>query len=208
MASHRAYARRHRLDYRLVAWWPPLVRDASVTAWAKLPLLRRALAQREWVMAIDVDCLVTDQTPAFPAVEQDDRSLYMARGHSGRFNSGVIIARRDRRVLCLLDDMIAASDVPLPKEDQAPWENGVVIHYTHGRSFVGELDRRWNNTVAPTDGDYVRHWTGPMRARRAVTPLEHVAGAVLDRSVKRLRVPDGADAGGRSVQLADRVCLR
>jgi hypothetical protein len=208
VASHRAYARRHRLDYRLIAWRPPLVRDASLTAWAKLPLLRRALAEREWVMAIDVDCLVTDQAPAFPAVERDDRSLYMTKGHSGRFNSGVIIARHDLRVLGLLDDMIASSDAPLPKEDDAPWENGVVIHYTRGRSFVSELDRRWNNNIAPTDSDYVRHFTGPMRAHRVVTPLERVAGAVLDRSVKRLIVPDGADPGGRSAALADRIGLR
>ena len=184
------------------------MRDASVTAWAKLPLLRQALGRREWVMVIDVDCLVTEQAPAFPEVEQDDRSLYMARGHSGRFNSGVIIGRRDVRVLDLLDEMVAASDAPLPASDQAPWENGVVIHYTHGRSFVGELGRRWNNTIAPTQGDYVRHWTGPMRAQRVVTPLERAAGAALDRSVKRLRVPDGADPGGRSVRLADRVRLR
>lgn len=166
IATHKAYAQAHGYDFLAISK-PGFCSLGMECAWLKLCLLQRALQLGyHRVLFVDADASISPDTPPLDACFQPDKSLYMARGYSGRFNSGVIIACRQAELMVDLERLIAAPHSPIPEEDQVGWgENGHLINLARQRNYVGELDGRWNNNYRPDLADFIRHYSaGPMRA--------------------------------------------
>jgi len=89
----------------------------------------------------------------------------MAYGHSGRLNSGVVMARQSDRSLAFFRAIIADCEGAVPSEDIAPYENGHVIKHGKADPVVGIIERRWNNTADPELDDPIRYFMGPMAIR-------------------------------------------
>ena len=213
LRSHRRYAARLGFDRACVDL--PWTVTPAEAAWLKLRLLARALEDRRyaWLLFLDADAEVRPGCPDFRAVAVPGRDVYMAHGHSGRLNSGVIAVRRSDASRAFLRRILADCDGPVAPEDAAPYENGHVIKHGKADPVVGLLDRRWNNTVEPALGDHVRHFTGPMRAHgrvdRATAARWRRAAAVRERlaAVWTPPPPDGP-LRERLDRLADAVAAR
>jgi hypothetical protein len=203
LATHRDYARRCDLAHALVLPRRPLPRTDA--AWLKIALLRRALERHQWVLWVDADAQVMPGCPDFRGVEEPGGLLYLAEGHTGRLNSGVIAARAHPDLLAWLDLLLDRADEPVPAQDAAPYENGHVIHYARDLPFLRRLERRWNNMVALEDGDHIRHFTGPLARRRpssrAAAAISRGAELVASARPGRDRAPTGARARGLARRL-------
>ncbi len=167
--SHRKFAARWRFDYVCVDL--PWTVSPAEAAWLKVPLIVRALEgdYYRWVLFVDADAQVRSHCPDFRSVATPGRDVYMAHGHSGRVNSGVIIVRRSAESLQFFRDIISDCESAVSGEDAAPYENGHMIKHGKANPLVGLIERRWNNTVDPHLDDYIRHFTGPMAARGSVS---------------------------------------
>ncbi len=166
IASQRGYARRIGATYVCVTK-PRQVSDTAISAWLKIPLVLNALRSGyEWVMYIDADCEVATRAPDFRAdLSGKEGDVFMARGRSGRINSGVIIARRTDTAVRFISSVMDSITEPVPPEDRQSlkYENGNVIFVDRTQGGVSQIDLRWNNTFDPSLVDYVRHYTGAMR---------------------------------------------
>jgi hypothetical protein len=187
--SHETYAERWRFDYASVDL--PWTVSAAEAAWLKVPLMIRALEGGcyPWVLFLDADALVRSHCPDFRCVATAGRDVYMAHGHSGRVNSGVIIVRRSEESLRFFRAIVSDCESAVPPEDAAPYENGHVIKHGKADPLVGLVERRWNNTADPDLDDYIRHFTGPLAAQGAIarrtSRLWRRAGAVRNGVVAR-----------------------
>jgi hypothetical protein len=166
--SHRQFADRWKFDYACVDL--PWTVTPAEAAWLKVPLIIRALEGGcyAWVLFLDADARVRSEGPDFRRVATPGRHVYMAHGHSGRLNSGVIMVRRSEQGLQFFREILSDCEGPVPAEDAAPYENGHVIKHGKANPLVGVLERRWNNTADPNLDDYIRHFTGPMAAEAPV----------------------------------------
>ena len=166
LESHRAYA--HRYGYNFLALSQPTFCFLGMEcAWLKLCVLHRALQLGyETVLFVDADAFIAEDAPPIESCLQPGKYLYMARGYSGRFNSGVIVARNHAVLRKDLHRLVGAPHAPIPAEDQVGWgENGHLIHLARQRAYVGELDWRWNNNYRVEQRDFIRHYSaGPMRS--------------------------------------------
>lgn len=167
IASQRAYASRHGYVHEVVsrASFSPRGHEA---AWLKLFLLRRALALYPAVAFIDADCRISDQAPGFETCFELETLLCMAPGLSGRVNSGVVFARPGS--IDCLTKMIDTMMQQVPEEDQAPYENGHVIHYTRDLPGLTLISKAWNNTSDEAMEDHIRHFCGGEGLRRVYRP--------------------------------------
>lgn len=164
--SHRKYAERWGFDYACVDL--PWTVCAAEAAWLKVSLIIRALegGAYRWVLFLDADALVRSHCPDFRRVATPGRDVYLAHGHSGRVNSGVIMVRHSDESLRFFREIVSDCEGPVAGEDAAPYENGHVIKHGKAHPLVGLVERRWNNTAEPDLDDYIRHFTGPMAAQR------------------------------------------
>jgi hypothetical protein len=187
--SQRAYCRAHGYAYEIVTRVPGGATPPE-SSWLKVPLMLEALARGyEWVAFLDSDCEVRPHTPPVPTIYQPGRSVYLAVGKSGRFNAGVIIVRNTPESRAYLERVLAHAEQEVPAEDQAPYENGHVIHFARGNDAVGTLDRTWNNNVELVPSDFVQHFSGgPLRplyrtdpAGRLILAMHRVRNAVQRR---------------------------
>ncbi|WP_075187219.1 hypothetical protein [Teredinibacter haidensis] len=163
--SQRAYAEKHCYSYSVVDR-PRLTTVGLDIAWLKIYLLQKALAGNyDWVMFVDADAEIKDVCPAIESLAQENKSIYVAKGHSGRINSGVLIFQNTRASRDFIDTVINNCRSALPPEDDVGWgENGTIIHYAKNNPSVAILDQRWNNNSDPRLTDYIRHYSaGPMR---------------------------------------------
>jgi hypothetical protein len=187
-ASQVAYARRHGYEYVLVDH-PRGRIEPALSAWLKVPTLRAALlAGHDWVMYVDIDCEIQPGCPPIAsAFDRQDagKAVLMANGRSGRLNSGVIVARRSPAAIDFLDRVMASATEDVPDEMRASlkYENGNIIWVAEGDASIGLLHEGWNNSQDPAMRDFIRHYTGPMRAHY---PRSVVAGG-LSALRKRLR---------------------
>ncbi len=168
IASQRAYAKRIGADYVSVTK-PSRIPAAALSAWLKVPLMLHALESGyDWVAYIDADCEVKPDAPDFrEELASSPKQVFMALGRSGRVNSGVMIARRGDESEAYFSRVLASATENIPAEDRADlkYENGNVIYVTRLTDAVDTLPAEWNNSVDPGLRDYIRHYTGPMRAR-------------------------------------------
>jgi hypothetical protein len=168
--SHRKFAERWRFDYVCVDL--PWTVSPAEAAWLKVPLIIRALegGYYPWVLFLDTDAQIRSHCPDFRCVATPGRDVYLAHGHSGRVNSGVIMVRLSAKSLRFFREIVSDCESAVPGEDAAPYENGHMIKHGKANPLVGLIERRWNNTVDPNLDDYIRHFTGPMAAQGSVSP--------------------------------------
>ncbi len=190
IASQRRYARDHGYDFSLVrrpyfVWRYP----ANDSAWLKVALILSALARGyEWVLFVDADCEIRPSCPAFQSVEREGKSIYAADGFSGRFNSGVIIVRNTPESVSFFQQLLReAAWTGIPKEDQAPYENGHFIHFAKRYDVFQVLEIVWNNNRDVHLDDFIRHYSAPLlRPLYRSTPLGRFVPKAV-RSITRVR---------------------
>lgn len=165
LTSHHHYAKKFSYDYQAVT--RPYFSSLGVECcWLKLTLMRTALlAGYECVVFIDADAMVQPDCPAVETLFMTNKYLYMAKGYSNRFNSGVMIARQHKHVIDWLTDVIDSRMLNVLDENSVGWgENGHIIELSHNCSFICEIDQKWNNTYDFLMIDFIRHQNyGPLR---------------------------------------------
>lgn len=165
VASQRAYAKRIGANYQVVT--KPLVSRSGVECcWYKLYLLVQAIKSGyQYVLFLDADCFVQPDCPDIRQCCADSNSVYMAKGYSQRFNSGVILAKGDTRALEFFESVLSSRKTKLNDKDSVGWgENGHIIACARECRFVGSLSQKWNNTSDLELKDYIRHENfGPLR---------------------------------------------
>jgi len=165
LQSHLQYANKYGYVHQAVT--RPYVSALGVECcWLKLTLMRTALLSGyDSVLFLDADTMVNFRCPAVTDVFQTEKYIYMAKGYSERFNSGVLIARNNTQTIEWLTNVINARFSKVEKENDVGWgENGHVIELSKGVPFIVELDKKWNNTANYQLKDYIRHRNcGPLR---------------------------------------------
>lgn len=167
--THQAYAERIGAKFVKVT---SLSDGETDPMWMKYHALRAYLKESRAVMVIDTDAEILPACPAFDGVCQawPGMDLFAALGRSHRPNAGMMLYRGGKRTIVneFIDALFAARDRQLPPQDVVvPGDdNGPVIHLLRQKRFRDRLHILgpvWNNTVCPTDWDFIRHYTGPMR---------------------------------------------
>jgi hypothetical protein len=186
LRSQREYAERH--GYRYAAVSRPLrVPDPALSAWLKVPLMLRSLeGGYDLVMFADADCEIKHAAPGIAQVPLASEPIHMAVGRSGRLNSGVIVAKRQdgaKRFLARAMDTITEEISEADRAD-LKYENGNLIYCARRYGGVAPLDPRWNNMQDPAADDYIRHFTGPLRAAYRPPPFADRLISVIRRTVK------------------------
>ncbi|AFU99799.1 hypothetical protein [Simiduia agarivorans] len=191
LESQRVYAARMGYDFRL-AVLPVLHRLGPELVWFKIHLIRAALQRGyDWVLFVDADARIQSECPPVEPSLHKDKSIYLTRGYSGRFNSGVMLFRRTNASFEFLITLLRHRTDVVPAEDDVGWgENGHVIHFAKANPSVQALDERWNNNGRPLAADYIRHFSaGPMRAchKAGVIPMVKAQlTAIINRLLVRL----------------------
>jgi hypothetical protein len=189
ITSQRLYAKKNFYEY-LIVTHPLWNHQASDSSWLKIPLILAALRKGyEWVFFIDADCDIRLHTPRLESIEVPGKYLYLANGYTGRVNAGVIIVKNTAETQKLFESILEKAETSVPRENQAPYENGHVIHYSKGCEFLQTLDLRWNNNMDKKLNDYIRHYSNGslMRKHYKVTTGGKIVKKVLkfrDRMAK------------------------
>lgn len=183
--THRAYAARHGYRHLLVDH-PGVTLTSRESMWLKIPLMQR-LVESGPALYVDADAEITVAAPPIESVLVPRKQVYMARGASGRYNAGVILA-----VDCpeffktLLDNYYAY----IPVRDRVRYlidDNAHLIYFSRNNPIVETLDVRWNNCTDETLDDYIRHYTGPLsKYRPGWQPARRPAAERLARVRHRL----------------------
>jgi glycosyltransferase involved in cell wall biosynthesis len=201
--SHAAYCRKFGHAWIVVS--SPLSSKPSLSwndwSWQKIYALQQAMERfpdGAYLMLVDADVLIAHNTPDWTQEEWCNRGtslpfVFMAKGHSGRFNAGVQMYRNCPEARSFLRVLIGlhqnprntpAGYAPLPPALQSFFlaENGPIIHLTSCRpEIVEEIPAKWNNTSEPGLADHLRHFTGPMKGEfQAVARRRPVALVVLN----------------------------
>lgn len=163
--SHLRYAKKYGYVHQAVT--RPFISALGVECcWLKLTLMRAALLSGyENVLFLDADTMVSQNCPDLTDVFQEGKYIYMAKGYSNRFNSGVLLARHNIKTITWLTQVIDARFNKVQSENDVGWgENGHVIEFSKCVPFIVELEQKWNNTFDYQLSDYIRHRNcGPMR---------------------------------------------
>ncbi len=161
ISSQKRYAAKNSYNYLLIDRLPWLT-SPKASAWLKIPLILQGLkAGYDWVFFIDADCAIRYDAPRFESIEVSDKFLYLARGFSGRVNSGVMLVRNTLETQHFFQNLLEQVDYSkIPESDKTLYENGHIIYYSKRCQFLHILDKRWNNNSDPTLDDYVRHFSG------------------------------------------------
>ena len=179
--SHREYSERYGYDYQCVS--KPIVSATGIEcAWLKIPLILAAFRRGyKWVMFIDADARINESCPSISEFEDFTESIFMARGYSERFNSGVIITRNQKESSDFFNKIITERNKSLPEEDNVGWgENGHVIHFSRNNPNVRKIDKVWNNNHTIELDDYIRHFSaGPMRSLFSPKPIDKLKFVTL-----------------------------
>ena len=165
LQSQKDYADRFGFDYVAISR-PYFTRLWMACCWLKLVLIQSALENGyPWVLFVDSDAEIRSWCPDFRSLSKPGKSLYMANGSSGRVNSGVIIAKNEISTIKFFSQVLDHFGMKLPIEDRVTeWgENGHIIHFSKGQSFLEILPSDWNNSLVPESQDFIRHYTGIMR---------------------------------------------
>lgn len=170
--SQQRYAACHGYDHQLMTTnaYPTLPPH-----WAKVKACLALLMGGHNVFLLDSDACIRAHAPRFTDLLEREPGcdIFIANGWSGRPNSGVVLFRGGAGSLApaFLERCLANRHKELPEEDRvtAHGENGHFIHFLKDEPFRSKtfiLDERWNKIVPPaTSGDFIIHYTGPMRAQ-------------------------------------------
>ena len=193
LESQREYAQRHGYTYSVVDR-PQLTTLGLDVAWLKIHLIKKALSMDfDWVFFIDADAKIQPNCPPILDLQQQEKSIYVANGYSGRINSGVLIIKNDVASRNFFNTVLSHRDHSLPPEDDVGWgENGHIIHFAKANASIAIISKHWNNNSDAKLNDYIRHYSaGPLRKLykpRAADFIRHKALnyflAVLTRTHK------------------------
>ena len=183
LSSHARYAHRNGYTHCVVDRAGKIA--SSHAPWLKVVLTLEALRRGyDLVIAIDADCLIRDNAPEIACVLRSGKCLYMARGFSGRLNSGFFVAVNSAGCLQLLEEVVGNCEREVDDRDWG--ENAHFDYFAAQYSGLQELDARWNNNFRPGLNDYVRHFCGGSCVERQLRlPLWRLL--VLKVLRKRLR---------------------
>lgn len=163
--THSDYAKRIGANHVAVSR-PRFTLLGIECCWLKLHILKDALiAGYDDVLILDADAWVNDTCPDIRNNEEAGKFIYMAKGYSHRFNSGVLWVKKSKASIEFISTVIDSRLEILPIEDDVGWgENGHIIHFAKRSDLVTELDVKWNNTYKSDIVDYIRHYNhGPFR---------------------------------------------
>jgi len=165
LKSHKQYAKKNQYVHQAIT--RPFISSLGVECcWLKLTLMKEALLSGyDTVLFLDADTQVNDNCPSLNQVIELEKYIYMAKGYSDRFNSGVVLIKNDIQTIHWLNQIINARFNTVKRENDVGWgENGHIIEFSKGLTIVAELDQRWNNTFDHHLDDFIRHHNcGPMR---------------------------------------------
>ena len=165
LATHKRYAEEMGAEYLLIS--KPFISKLGVECcWLKLHAARQALRLGyKNVLILDADAWVNEHSPDIRENIVAGKYIYMAKGYTQRFNSGVMLLNNSPACLRFVDTIINNRIYEIPEEDSVGWgENGHVIHFAKHSSIVKELDCVWNNTYKADINDFIKHRNhGPLR---------------------------------------------
>lgn len=171
LSSQRAYAEKFGYSYRSEA----LRREDAATAkWRKLELVEQLLETHGSVLLLDADCFVLRSAPDVRSELVPGKDIYMARGRSGRYNSGVMLVRATDPGMEFVQRIVRGRftmEIEAENRVSAAGENGHVIQLSKSPDFaplIAELDVRWNENKDEGKQAYILHLvTGPLRGEGA-----------------------------------------
>lgn len=189
IASQAAYAKAIGAEF-VVVNKPMRVAESALSAWLKIPLLKSALnAGWDSVAYIDADCEVKGGAPHFslPLQQSGSSNVHMALGRSGRVNSGVMLAQPTESSIGFLERVMQSITEAIPDDDRRDlkFENGNVIYVNRILEPVGPLATEWNNTFDPDLPDFIRHYTGVLRAEYRQSAAFSLTNKILRKTVFR-----------------------
>jgi hypothetical protein len=135
----------------------------SIAAWLKVGLILKFMdLGYDNIFFVDADCSIAKSTPPiFDLVDLQHKPMWIARGKSNRYNSGVIAIANTDTTKDFIKKLLANGHIPVPSEDEAPYENGHFIHYLKKNDTVGLLEHeKWNNNSALNPYSYIQHYSG------------------------------------------------
>ncbi|WP_237692998.1 hypothetical protein [Rothia nasimurium] len=164
LESHQKYSERIGADYFVASKLK--VNDPAIAAWMKVTLIDKALeAGYDYVAYIDADCEVQGDTPNFiDLFDGSTKSVLMAKGVSGRWNSGVIFVENTHESRMWTQALLKSITEPIAEEHRKNlrFENGNIIAVESKLNCVTEIDYRWNNSYQ-SKSDYIHHYTGKFK---------------------------------------------
>lgn len=88
----------------------------------------------------------------------------MAKGVSGRWNSGVIFVENTHESRMWTQALLKSITEPIAEEHRKNlrFENGNIIAVESKLNCVTEIDYRWNNSYQ-SKSDYIHHYTGKFK---------------------------------------------
>jgi len=190
LKSHLAFANKFGYQYQAVT--KPFLSQLGIECcWLKLTLMHTALlAGYKYVIFLDADAFVQENCPDIKTIIEEDKYLYMAKGYSKRFNSGVMIVKNNPLIREWVSNIINNRAVTIePKNDVGWGENSHIIQYSHGCNFVKELPTQWNNTYDIYLNDFIRHQNfGPLRSGFFDNCLHKVMFGIANRTMRLYRL--------------------
>ena len=189
LKTHQRYANRIGAEHLLVT--KPFISKLGVECcWLKLYLTVEAMQQGyQHILILDADAWVKSTAPDIRNEIVENKYIYMAKGYSERFNSGVMLVVNNKKSYEFLTNVINNRLMNIPSEDSVGWgENGHIIHFAKRTNIVHELPIEWNNTVSTNIKDYICHQNhGPLR-RSLTKRILHKYLAKISRFMTRLMV--------------------
>lgn len=169
LSTQRAYAERYGYAYHSEALRQE---DAARAKWRKLEMVEQLLKAHGCVLLLDADCFVMDSAPDVREELIPGKDIYMAKGRSGRFNSGVMLVRSTDLATEFVHRIVAGRytmEIDPENRVSAAGENGHVIQLSMSPEFaptIAELSSIWNENRTDAGEGYILHLvTGPLRGR-------------------------------------------
>jgi hypothetical protein len=188
IASHQKYAKKHGYCYQVVTR-PFITGLGAECCWLKLTLTLAAFnAGYQKVLFVDADAYINEVAPAIETTIQPEKSVYLAKSYTGRFNSGVMFMLNHEVTIAWLKTVLSSRMTAVSDQDCVGWgENGHIIKYSKKRTFIEVIDRRWNNTYDTDLDDYIRHFCfGPLR-RSVFLSLCHKVISRMTKAIAKLK---------------------
>ncbi len=161
--SQRKFANKHNYNY-LVIKKLPIEAYPDESAWLKIYIIKKAIEGcYDKVLFIDSDCEIRPHTPSLENFGSPVDDFFIAKGISGRVNSGVMLIVSTTESKKLINSIIKAADNnDIIQEDEiVGWENGHVIHFTKKYQNLKLLDWvEWNNSICLNNNSFIQHYSG------------------------------------------------
>ncbi|QYO68122.1 hypothetical protein [Leptolyngbya sp. 7M] len=164
--SHRAYCRKYGYDYVLIDKFPGIP-DKEEATWLKIVLMIEALkSSYDWVFFVDSDCEIRNHTPRLEEIQVINKYIYLAPGHSGYINAGILIAKSSSEAIHYFEKVLDSAQQEIPELSIVDWgDNPYIIHHAKENPDIYLLTHDWNNNTNLDSQSYIFHYSsGTFRA--------------------------------------------